>query len=149
MSSPGLRPHTALQPVVQAGAGITGASLVTSRVDITISEYFQTFPSILLGEAQPGRHVLGTQHLVPLLPVGQVQLVGEREAGLGAGSVAAQAPGFTEGQLGVAGGRAGPSEVEILHSLLTSQYLSVKDSDNIKIQKTLKSLNDAPCVLSK
>ena len=74
----------------------------------------------LPGKPQLGRHMLGTQHLVRLLPVGEAQLVRQREARLWAGSVAAQAARLTDRQLGVAGDRAGPRQVEILHSLLVT-----------------------------
>ena len=135
---PGPAPHPSLQPGVQAGAGVAGPSLVASE-DKRAQWSLGRLPSLaqqLLGEAQPGRHVLGTQHLVPFLPVGQVQLLRQREARLRAGGVAAQAAGLADRQLGVAGDRARPRQVEILHSLLIFIITSIVLSKHFPQSRT-------------
>ena len=60
--------------------------------------------------------MLSTQHVVTLLPVSE--LLGEREARLRAGSVAAKTSGLADRQLGVARDGAGAGQVDVLHPLL-------------------------------
>ena len=67
--------------------------------------------------------MLGAEHLVPVLPVGEGELVGQREPGLRAGSVAAETLGLGHRQLGVAGDRAGARQVKVLNSLLAKKIL--------------------------
>ena len=77
----------------------------------------------VLGKSQFSRHVLGAEHLVPILPVGEGELVGQREPGLRAGRVAAETLGLADRQLGVAGDRAGARQVEVLNSLLAEKIV--------------------------
>ena len=84
-----LGPHSAPEPRVQTGAGVTTPPLVTSDND-TILIVLILVTDNLLVEAHLGAEVLGADHLVLLLPVaspGPQQTLSQTESGLRAGRV--------------------------------------------------------------
>ena len=84
-----LGPHSAPEPRVQTGAGVTTPPLVTSDINTLLTVLVLVIDNLLV-EAHLGAEVLGADHLVLLLPVagpGPQQTLRQTEPGLRAGRV--------------------------------------------------------------